>query len=679
LGLSAFLVWIGLRLSHAPLQSVITVKTGSTLTSFIPIHMFGNNTADWMSREDLAQVRGRVEAAGNYFLRYPGGSASDTYHWNGQGLYDANGGWAPSRVHFSPGFIGSETYLGTTSSNSKVQASRLDDGDPSTVWLSNTDTDFPNYQWAYLDMAVSRWKVKVNAVTLVWGNAVKASLPYAVSLKVQYWTGSTPPGPFQAASETLWRDTSAGLVTGTGGTQGVTFSPVRTRFLRVLLTKSSAGPGGAYALAEFRVYRGATQLSRNVPDGQKQTPAVVSSLDPASSNSKEYPPFDFERYMAYLRSFNPHGIPMITVNMGTGTPQEAAAWVYYANVVKGYGIKYWQVGNELDGNWETGGPLNADDYGRRFLEFYTAMKKADPHIAIAGPNVGSAMNPSNLCDGNTFIQDFFSRLAHDPGGNAVSCLGAVAFDWYPDYKVANRSKAMASPSRVAGFAQTLTGWMNESGVDPTLPVIMGEYNLSPGTPVILNQLADGVWMADWMGEYIRYFGNRGFANLWDILNGSGDHTDPTQGDLGYLDNTAPAYLPHATYWVMQMMAVHWAQAGDSRPHQLVETEVSNSRGFLKVYSDKRPDGLLSILAVNKDPRHAYQTVIHLEGFVPGAQAKEWTFDSSNYAWQGKTPPYNASLDKAPTQVTLASVSDSFPVTFKPYSVAVIQFVPAASR
>jgi hypothetical protein len=657
--LSVFLVWIGIRLFHAPLQSVITVKADSTLTSFIPVHVFGNNAANWMGLKDLNQVRPRVEAAGNYFLRYPGGSASDTYHWNGQGLYDANGDWVPSRVHFSPGFTGSETYLGTTSSNSKVLVSRLEDGDPSTVWLSNADTDFPNHQWAYLDMTCSNRKVKINAVTLVWGNALKTGLPYAVSLKVQYWKGSPPPGPYQTSPETLWRDTSAGLVMGAGGTQGVTFSPVRTRFLRVLLIKSSDGPAGAYALAEFKVYHGATQLSRNVPDYQKQTPAAVSSLNPASSNSKEYPPFDFERYMAYLRSFHPHGIPMITVNMGTGTPQEAAAWVYYANVVKGYGIKYWQVGNELDGDWETGGPLNADDYGRRFLEFYTAMKKADPHIILAGPNVGSAMNPSNLCDGNTFIQDFFSRVAHDPGGNAVSCLGAVAFDWYPDYKVANRSKAMASPSRVAGFAQTLTGWMAEAGVNPNLPVIMGEYNMSPGTPVILNQLADGVWMADWMGEYIRYFGNRGFANLWDILNGSGDHTDPTQGDLGYLDNTAPAHPPHATYWVMQMMAVHWAQAGDSRPHQLVETEVSNPRGFLKVYSDKRPDGLLSLLVVNKDPHHVYQTVIHLEGFVPGIQAKEWTFDPSNYAWQGRRRPITLRSIRLPPKSRLPL----FPILF----------------
>ena len=42
----------------------------------------------------------------------------------------------------------------------------------------------------------------------------------------------------------------------------------------------------------------------------------------------------------------------ITANYGTGTPQEAAAWVRYSNVKQGYGFKYWEIGNEIYGTWE---------------------------------------------------------------------------------------------------------------------------------------------------------------------------------------------------------------------------------------------------------------------------------------------------------------------------------------
>jgi len=60
--------------------------------------------------------------------------------------------------------------------------------------------------------------------------------------------------------------------------------------------------------------------------------------------------------MTYARSFTAAADPIVTVNVGTGTPQEAAAWVHYANVVKGYGIRYWQIGNEWTATGRPGGP-----------------------------------------------------------------------------------------------------------------------------------------------------------------------------------------------------------------------------------------------------------------------------------------------------------------------------------
>ena len=42
---------------------------------------------------------------------------------------------------------------------------------------------------------------------------------------------------------------------------------------------------------------------------------------------------------------------VITTNYGTGTPALAAQWVQYSNVTKGYGFKYWEIGNECYGTW----------------------------------------------------------------------------------------------------------------------------------------------------------------------------------------------------------------------------------------------------------------------------------------------------------------------------------------
>ena len=97
---------------------------------------------------------------------------------------------------------------------------------------------------------------------------------------------------------------------------------------------------------------------------------------------------------------------IITVNYGSNPtcdggadPSEAAAWVNYANNVRGLGIKYWEIGNEVGGNGYYGGsgweydlhyPYNGNRnaqpalspaaYGSNSLAFINAMKAQDPTI-----------------------------------------------------------------------------------------------------------------------------------------------------------------------------------------------------------------------------------------------------------------------------------------------------------
>ena len=75
----------------------------------------------------------------------------------------------------------------------------------------------------------------------------------------------------------------------------------------------------------------------------------------------------------------------ITVDYGSGTPAEAAAWVQESNVTRHYGFKYWEVGNECYGTWETDTNTVAHDpytYAQRFQQYYTQMKAVDPTIKI---------------------------------------------------------------------------------------------------------------------------------------------------------------------------------------------------------------------------------------------------------------------------------------------------------
>ena len=88
--------------------------------------------------------------------------------------------------------------------------------------------------------------------------------------------------------------------------------------------------------------------------------------------------------------------PMLTVNVGSGTAQEAADWVEYANGSAStrwgaereknghaapYGVKYWFIGNEIFGIYETG-HLMPEQYVKVFREYARAMRAVDPSIKL---------------------------------------------------------------------------------------------------------------------------------------------------------------------------------------------------------------------------------------------------------------------------------------------------------
>ncbi len=66
-----------------------------------------------------------------------------------------------------------------------------------------------------------------------------------------------------------------------------------------------------------------------------------------------------------------------------GGIREAEDWVRYANVQKGFGIRYWELGNEL----YTEGKqrelrLSGDDYGRYYAMYRRRLKAVDPSIRL---------------------------------------------------------------------------------------------------------------------------------------------------------------------------------------------------------------------------------------------------------------------------------------------------------
>ncbi|MER7581168.1 cellulose binding domain-containing protein [Kitasatospora sp. NPDC097691] len=110
----------------------------------------------------------------------------------------------------------------------------------------------------------------------------------------------------------------------------------------------------------------------------------------ASGGAYVAPDTGFDAFMGTVHAAGAQ--PIITVNYGSGTPQEAADWVRYANLTKGFGIKYWEVGNEVYGNgeysngtgWEydTHSSKSAMTYATNPVQYVDAMKAVDPGIKV---------------------------------------------------------------------------------------------------------------------------------------------------------------------------------------------------------------------------------------------------------------------------------------------------------
>jgi alpha-N-arabinofuranosidase len=88
--------------------------------------------------------------------------------------------------------------------------------------------------------------------------------------------------------------------------------------------------------------------------------------------------------------------PLFGLNFGTASAEDAAALVEYCNVAKGtkwselrrshgyeqpHDVKYWCLGNEMDGPWQIG-HMPASDYGKKATDAARQMRVIDPSIKL---------------------------------------------------------------------------------------------------------------------------------------------------------------------------------------------------------------------------------------------------------------------------------------------------------
>lgn len=300
---------------------------------------------------------------------------------------------------------------------------------------------------------------------------------------------------------------------------------------------------------------------------------------------------------------------MVTVNVGSGTPQVAAEWVKWANLKEGYGVRYWEVGNELNGDWELGyrlpdgSSMTGTIYAQRFVEYAKAMHAVDPSIQLGGP----------AC--SDLALDFVEELIRD-GGDAVDFVSIHA---YPvGVNTRDSAKKFAAIEDLRTAVDKIDGWIEKYQPERADEIEIGisEWNIKVNEDRDTADLISALWSAIWIGTLFEE--GVDFANQWDLTT----YTAEGGHSAFNIDETNMTVKPKSQYWALWM----WSNLmGD----ELLESKLSGSDS-VKTFVTRSADRLQIMLVNTSETEHAKITV-DTEAFAEGT-GQLHSYSSAQYFW-----------------------------------------------
>ena len=133
--------------------------------------------------------------------------------------------------------------------------------------------------------------------------------------------------------------------------------------------------------------------------------------------------------------------PLLGFNLGTGTPEQAVAYVEYCNVDKGtrwsdlrrehgyeapHNVKYWCLGNEMDGPWQMG-HMTAREYGRKARDSARQIRVVDPTTQLIACGSSNTILPTYLVWDREVLEECYDQVdgisLHNYYGNTPALSG----------------------------------------------------------------------------------------------------------------------------------------------------------------------------------------------------------------------------------------------------------------
>jgi alpha-N-arabinofuranosidase len=192
----------------------------------------------------------------------------------------------------------------------------------------------------------------------------------------------------------------------------------------------------------------------------------------------------------------------VCINAGTGTLDDARHWVEYCNVEKGtyysdlrrkYGnetpfkVKYWALGNEIDGPWQMG-QKNAEDYVKFALEAGKLIQLVDKNIKLVASGASDYKPDNGWIDWNDYVLqhmvgkiDYLSvhryateALGGDRSFSGMMCLG-LDIDRKIEMVQALIEKAMLKSGSKRPVYISFDEWSGGFGNNITASLMVGQH------------------------------------------------------------------------------------------------------------------------------------------------------------------------------------------------------------
>jgi hypothetical protein len=250
-----------------------------------------------------------------------------------------------------------------------------------------------------------------------------------------------------------------------------------------------------------------------------------------------------------------------------------------------------------------------------------------------------------------------------------------SFEWYPFGDDCDRPGAQLQDA-----SEMLTDALDElqqGGLSKDIPWIISEYGYSAFGARAEIDLEGALLNADSVAHFLTLGGATAYLYGYEASQAISE-TECSVGNnmLFFIDQDGRAGKPTATFWGARLLAQEWVKPGDEM-HELyrVTSDLKNAQGeeIVTAYAVHRPDGMWSVMLINKDPNQAHDVKINFQRasqrHVFAARTEVFQFWRAQYELNSDPEQPRPIKSDAPLRFTLGQSSS---LSLPPYSLTVVR-------